>query len=74
MVDEPEQRAAIHASLRPVFDGARRRPGGDDDQGGPEPHGRPRGRPRLPYVEADEAETQTIREMLDARGLVGAHA
>jgi dihydrodipicolinate synthase/N-acetylneuraminate lyase len=32
------------------------------------------GVPRLPYVEADEAETRTIREMLDARGLVGAHA
>jgi hypothetical protein len=32
------------------------------------------GIPRLPYVEADAGEIETLREMLSARGLVGAPA
>ncbi len=74
MVDEPEERAAIHESLRPVFAALGVGPAAMTTKAALNLMGIRAGVPRLPYVEADEAETQTIREMLDARGLVGAHA
>ena len=36
--------------------------------------GLPGGHVRLPYVDADEAETATIKAMLQERGLVGVAA
>ena len=74
MVDEPEQRGAIHESLLPVFAALSVGPAAMTTKAALNLMGVRAGVPRLPYVEADEAETQTIREMLDARGLVGAHA
>jgi 4-hydroxy-tetrahydrodipicolinate synthase len=74
MVDEPEERAAIHESLRPVFAALGVGPAAMTTKAALNLMGIRAGVPRLPYVEADAAETQTIREMLDARGLVGVHA
>ena len=74
MVDEPEERAAIHAGLAPVFEALGVGPAAMTVKAALNLMGVRAGVPRLPYVEADAAETQTIREMLDARGLVGAHA
>ena len=74
MVDEPEERAAIHAGLAPVFEALAVGPAAMTIKAALNLMGVRAGVPRLPYVEADAAETRTIREMLDARGLVGAHA
>lgn len=74
MVDEPDERAAIHDSLQPVFSALSVGPAAMTVKAALNLMGVRTGVPRLPYVEADEAETRTIREMLDARGLVGAHA
>ena len=74
MVDEPEERAAIHESLQGVFAALSVGPAAMTTKAALNLMGVRAGVPRLPYVEADAAETQTIREMLDARGLVGAHA
>jgi 4-hydroxy-tetrahydrodipicolinate synthase len=74
MVDEPEQRAAIHESLLPVFEALSVGPAAMTTKAALTLLGHRVGVPRLPYVEADEAETATIRAMLHARGLVGAAA
>lgn len=74
MLDEPDQRAAIHESLQPVFAALAVGPAAMTIKAALNLMGVRAGVPRLPYVEADEAETATIREMLEARGLVGAHA
>ena len=74
MVDEPDQRAAIHESLLPVFEAHGRRARRRHDKAALNLLGHRVGVPRLPYVEADEDETATIRAMLHARGLVGAAA
>ncbi|MDP9346216.1 MAG: 4-hydroxy-tetrahydrodipicolinate synthase [Actinomycetota bacterium] len=74
MVAEPGERAAIHESLLPVFSALSVGPAAMTTKAALNLMGVRAGVPRLPYVEADEAETRTIRDMLDARGLVGAHA
>jgi 4-hydroxy-tetrahydrodipicolinate synthase len=74
MVDEPEQRAAIHEDLLPVFEALSVGPAAMTTKAALNLLGHPVGVPRLPYVEADEQETATIRSMLHARGLVGAAA
>jgi 4-hydroxy-tetrahydrodipicolinate synthase len=74
MVDEPEHRAEIHEDLKPVFAALSVGPAAMTTKAALNLLGHRAGRPRLPYVEADEAETATIREMLRARGLVGAAA
>jgi 4-hydroxy-tetrahydrodipicolinate synthase len=75
MVDEPEQRAAVHESLLPVFEAMSVAPAAVSNKTALNLLGHAVGKPRLPYVEADERETATIRAMLQDRGLlVGATA
>jgi 4-hydroxy-tetrahydrodipicolinate synthase len=75
MVDEPGERATIHESLLPVFAALGVAPAAVSNKAALNLLGHAVGRPRLPYVEADEQETATIRAMLAERGLlVGASA
>jgi 4-hydroxy-tetrahydrodipicolinate synthase len=75
MVDEPAERAAIHESLLPVFAALSVAPAAISTKAALNLLGHAVGVPRLPYVEADEQETATIRAMLQDRGLlVGATA
>ena len=74
MVDEPQRRAEIHESLLPVFEALSVAPAAVSTKAALNLLGHHVGGPRLPYVEADEHETQTIREMLHSSGLVGATA
>lgn len=75
MVDEPGERAAIHQSLLAVFAAMAVAPAAVTNKAALNLLGHHVGRPRLPYVEADEHETATIRAMLQDRGLlVGATA
>jgi 4-hydroxy-tetrahydrodipicolinate synthase len=75
MVDEPDQRTAIHESLLPVFAAMSVAPAAVSNKAALNMLGHAVGAPRLPYVEADEHETATIRAMLQDRGLlVGATA
>jgi 4-hydroxy-tetrahydrodipicolinate synthase len=75
MVDEPAERAAIHESLLPVFAAMSVAPAAISTKAALNLLGHAVGVPRLPYVEADEQETATIRAMLQDRGLlVGATA
>jgi 4-hydroxy-tetrahydrodipicolinate synthase len=75
MVDEPDQRAAIHESLLAVFAAMAVAPAAVSNKAALNLLGHAVGAPRLPYVEADERETATIRAMLQDRGLlVGATA
>ncbi len=75
MVDEPAERAAIHNSLLPVFEALAVAPAAVSNKAALNLLGHGVGKPRLPYVEADEHETATIRAMLSDRGLlVGATA
>ena len=70
MVDEPDQRAAIHESLLPVFAAMSVAPAAVSNKAALNMLGHAVGLPRLPYVEADEHETATIRAMLQDRGLL----
>lgn len=70
MVDEPGERAAIHESLLDVFAALGVAPAAVSNKAALNLLGHGVGRPRLPYVEADEHETQTIRSMLQDRGLL----
>ena len=75
MVDEPGERASIHESLLPVFAALSVAPAAVSTKAALKLLGHDVGRPRLPYVEADERETAAIRAMLQERGLlVGATA
>jgi 4-hydroxy-tetrahydrodipicolinate synthase len=75
MVDEPGERAAIHDSLLAVFEAMAVAPAAVSNKAALNLLGHGVGKPRLPYVEADEHETATIRAMLSERGLlVGATA
>ncbi|MFP5364722.1 MAG: 4-hydroxy-tetrahydrodipicolinate synthase [Thermoleophilia bacterium] len=75
MVDEPDRRAEIHESLLPVFEAMSVAPAAVSNKTALNLLGHAVGKPRLPYVEADEHETATIRAMLQERGLlVGATA
>ncbi len=70
MVDEPDERAAIHESLLPVFAAMSVAPAAVTNKAALNLLGHAVGAPRLPYVEADEHETATIRAMLQDRGLL----
>ncbi len=74
MVDEPDQRQAIHESLLPVFEALGVGPAAMTTKAALNLLGHEVGTPRLPYVEADESEKAVIRDMLRARGLAGATA
>jgi 4-hydroxy-tetrahydrodipicolinate synthase len=74
MVDEPDERAAIHESLLPVFAALGIAPAAVCAKAALNLLGHAVGAPRLPYVAADEHELATIHEMLSRRGMVGAAA
>jgi 4-hydroxy-tetrahydrodipicolinate synthase len=74
MADEPENRQEIHESLLPVFDALGIAPAATTCKTALNLMGLPGGHVRLPYVDADESETATIRAMLEDRGLVGVAA
>jgi len=70
MVDEPGERAAIHDSLLAVFAALSVAPPAVCVKAALNLLGHGVGRCRLPYVGADEQETDTIRAMLESRGLL----
>jgi 4-hydroxy-tetrahydrodipicolinate synthase len=70
MVDEPGERAAIHDSLLTVFAALSVAPPAVCVKAALSLLGHRAGTCRLPYVDADEQETDTIRAMLESRGLL----
>lgn len=70
MVDEPERRAAIDAELQDLFAALGVGPAAMTTKAALALLGRPVGGPRLPLVEADEAEIATIRGALERLGLL----
>jgi 4-hydroxy-tetrahydrodipicolinate synthase len=70
MVDEPDQRAEIEASLKPVFDALGVTTNPIPVKAALDLLGRPVGGLRLPLVEADEAETARIRDCLERLALL----
>jgi 4-hydroxy-tetrahydrodipicolinate synthase len=76
MVDEPERRREIDASLRDVYRDLAIAPAACSLKAALNLLGLDVGAPRLPYVELDESELTVIRAMLERHGLVdrAAHA
>jgi 4-hydroxy-tetrahydrodipicolinate synthase len=70
MVDEPDQRAEIEASLKPLFDALGVTTNPIPVKAALDLLGRPVGGLRLPMVEADEHETAVIRAALERHGLL----
>ncbi|WP_028924547.1 4-hydroxy-tetrahydrodipicolinate synthase [Pseudonocardia acaciae] len=70
MVDEPDQRAAIDASLRELYDAIFLTTNPIPVKAALNMLGHRVGRPRLPLVPADEAETAVIRTALEHLGLL----
>ncbi len=73
MVDEPENRAEIEADLQPIYDALAIGPMAMTTKAALALLGRPVGIPRLPLVEADDAEIAVLSEALTRHGLLGAH-
>jgi 4-hydroxy-tetrahydrodipicolinate synthase len=72
MVDEPEHRHEIDASLSDVYRDMAIAPAACSTKGALNLLGLDVGVPRLPYVELDERETATIRAMLERHGMLQA--
>ena len=70
MVDEPENRAEIEASLKPVFDALGVTTNPIPVKAALALVGRPVGGLRLPLVEVDDAERDVIRAALEGAGLL----
>jgi len=71
MVDEPERRRDIHESLSDVYRDMAIAPAAVTNKAALQLIGvLDAGAPRLPYVELDEAELQTIRALLERHGLL----
>jgi len=70
MVQDRSARAGVHAGLVEVFEALSVAPAAVCTKAALNLLGHSVGRPRLPYVEADAAETTTIRAMLERRGLL----
>jgi 4-hydroxy-tetrahydrodipicolinate synthase len=70
MVDEPERRRAIDASLQDVYRDLAVAPLACSTKAALNMIGLEVGGPRLPYVELDERETGVIRTMLERHGLL----
>ncbi|MBV9193723.1 MAG: 4-hydroxy-tetrahydrodipicolinate synthase [Solirubrobacterales bacterium] len=70
MVDEPERRREIDESLRDVYRDLAVAPLACSVKTALNLLGFPAGIPRLPYVELDERETETIRALLERHGLL----
>jgi len=69
MVDERENRHAIDESLQDVYRDLAIAPPACSIKAGLNLLGLSAGAPRLPYVELDEPETETVRAMLERHGL-----
>lgn len=72
MVDEPENRHEIDASLQDVYRDLAVAPLACSTKAALNLIGMPMGGPRLPYVELDEQELQVVRRMLERHGLLQA--
>jgi 4-hydroxy-tetrahydrodipicolinate synthase len=70
MVDEPEHRREIDASLQDIYRDMGVAPLACSTKAALNLLGLPVGSPRLPYVELDERETEVIRAMLARHGLL----
>jgi 4-hydroxy-tetrahydrodipicolinate synthase len=70
MVDEPENRRAIHDSLRDVYRDMAIAPAAVTNKAALNMLGVQVGAPRLPYVELDEHELETVRALLERHGLL----
>ena len=70
MADEPERPAEIDAELQPVFEALSIAPAAVSTKAALNALGLRGGRVRLPYADADEQESATIRGMLERRGLL----
>jgi 4-hydroxy-tetrahydrodipicolinate synthase len=70
MVDEPDQRAEIEASLKPVFDALGVTTNPIPVKAALDLLGRPVGGLRLPLLEADEHEREVVRAALQGAGLL----
>ena len=70
MVDEPEQRRQIDASLQDVYRDLAVAPLACSTKAALNLLGLPVGQPRLPYVECDERELAVIRSLLERHGLL----
>jgi 4-hydroxy-tetrahydrodipicolinate synthase len=74
MVDEPENRREIDASLQDVYRDMAIAPAACSLKAALGLIGVPVGRPRLPYVELDADELSTVRAMLERHGMLAAAA
>jgi 4-hydroxy-tetrahydrodipicolinate synthase len=72
MVDEPQQRREIDASLQDVYRDLAVAPLACSTKAALNLIGLPVGPPRLPYVELDEQELGVVRRMLERHGLLQA--
>jgi 4-hydroxy-tetrahydrodipicolinate synthase len=70
MVDEPENRAEIEASLHHVYEALSITPAAISTKASLNMLGLPGGTLRLPYIEATDDEIQTLRAMLVKQGLL----
>ena len=70
MVDEPEHRSAIETGLQDIYTALGVGPAAMTTKAALNLLGRPVGTPRLPLVEADEAELSVIRSALAAHGML----
>lgn len=74
MVDEPQNRGAIHESLGPLMRALALAPAATSNKAALKLLGLPGGHVRLPYVDADADETAAIKHELEVRGLLGVAA
>jgi 4-hydroxy-tetrahydrodipicolinate synthase len=74
MVDEPERRREIDASLQDVYRDLAIAPAACTSKAALSLIGIPAGRPRLPYVELDTDELATVRTMLERHGMLATAA
>jgi 4-hydroxy-tetrahydrodipicolinate synthase len=72
MATEPEQRHAVHAALADVYREMASAPAACTVKAALNLIGVEVGRPRLPYIELDTAETTVIRALLERHGLLQA--
>jgi 4-hydroxy-tetrahydrodipicolinate synthase len=70
MVDEPERRREIDASLQDVYRDMAIAPAAATNKAALNLIGLPVGAPRLPYVELDEDETSIVRALLERHGML----
>jgi 4-hydroxy-tetrahydrodipicolinate synthase len=74
MVDEPDRRREIHASLQDVYRDLAIAPAACSLKAALNLIGIAVGVPRLPYVELDQQETDVIRELLERHGMLATAA